>query len=301
MDCALVTLDVFTDEVFGGNPLAVLPDASGLSDEAMQAIAREFNLSETTFVLAAAEARNTHRVRIFTPVAELPFAGHPTLGAAVALALADPSSRDNYEYKFEEGVGVVPVSVSRTATGVLKAELSVAKLPEQLPEALTPTVWGEILGLDDSTVCPDETALGMWSCGTPFSFIPVANLTTLHTAQVDLAAWQRHLGNSETTGVFVFTRATGNPNIDIRARMFAPAHGISEDPATGSAVAALAGWLVESEKPGEGTHVWTISQGVEMGRPSLLILEADVEKGRIASVRVSGCAIPVTAGTITVP
>ena len=301
MPYAFVTLDVFTKQVFGGNPLAVVFDAAGLDSATMQTIAREFNLSETTFVLPSENADNTHRVRIFTPVAELPFAGHPTLGTAVALALAASPPQDRAEYRFEESIGVIPVSVSTTQDGVMRAELSVAQRPLRLPDTLSLAIWADVLRLEESALCPGDAQIGLWTCGTPFSFVPVASLEALGAASVDMAAWEQHLSADETTGVFVFTRETKDRAIDIRARMFAPDHGIAEDPATGSAVAALAGWLVDSDKPDDGTHHWIIVQGVEMGRSSLLELAADVKNGRILGVRVGGCAVPVTTGMITDP
>lgn len=300
MNYEFVTLDVFTDQLFGGNPLAVLPSASGLSSTAMQSIAREFNLSETAFVLPPENPENTHRVRIFTPVAELPFAGHPTLGTAIALAHAEGQVRDSYDYKFEEGIGVVPVSVSKTASDVFRAELSVAQIPEHMPEGLSLSQWANILELDENALCPSGAKVSQWSCGALFSFVPVASLDALESARVNLTQWEGLLSTSQITGAFVFTKETKEKNVDLRARMFAPSHGIAEDTATGSAVAALAGWLVDADNPEDGTHNWIIEQGVEMGRPSRLKLEADVENGRITGVRVGGHAVAVSKGEITV-
>lgn len=296
-----VTLDVFTDRVFGGNPLAVLAPAEGLTSESMQAIAREFNLSETTFVLPPENPTNTHKVRIFTPVAELDFAGHPTLGTAIALALDDLDESNTYTFSFEEGAGVVPVSVSQGADGLMRAELSVAMLPEKQKDEALPETWAQILGLDQTCVCPNGQEIGTWTCGAPFTFVPVSDLDALQRAVVDTALWDQHLARSTTTGVFVFTQNTGAPNADVRARMFAPAHGIAEDPATGSAVAALAGWLAADTPLPNGLHTWTVEQGVEMGRPSRLELAADMENGSITGVRVAGSAVPVSRGSITLP
>jgi trans-2,3-dihydro-3-hydroxyanthranilate isomerase len=295
-----ITLDVFTKVTFGGNPLAVVFDAIGLSPEAMQNIAREFNLSETAFVLPPENPEGTHRVRIFTPVAELLFAGHPTLGAAIAIARDEGQACDSYDYKFEEGIGLVPVSVSRNTDGNFRAELSVAQIPEQLPEDISTSQWADILGLENSTLCSNETETSQWSCGAPFSFVPVASLSALESAKANLTQWENHLSTSQVTGVFVFTQETNDNRVDLRARMFAPSHGIAEDPATGSAVAALAGWLVDAGKLEDGTHNWVIEQGVEMGRPSRLELEADVKNGRITSVQVGGHAVVVSHGEITV-
>lgn len=298
---AFVTLDVFTDQVFSGNPLAVICNGEGLDTASMQAIAREFNLSETTFILPPDDPENTHRVRIFTPVAELDFAGHPTLGTAIHVALADPDSPDRHSFRFEEGVGVVPVSVTRTADGLMRAELSVAALPDSIPDSLGRTAWAEVIGLPAKHLCPDDTKFSTWTCGAPFAFVPVAGLDQLAQAGVNLAAWARHLKNASRTGIFVFTESTDDPEVDIRARMFDPAYGIAEDPATGSAVAALAGWLATALDLHDGTHRWIVEQGVEMGRPSRLELSADIKNGAITGVRVAGTAVPVSSGRITVP
>lgn len=302
---AFVTLDVFTDRVFGGNPLAVLPSAEGLTDKAMQAIAREFNLSETAFVFPPDNGANTHKVRIFTPTAELDFAGHPTLGTAICIASAFSELSTVKEFRFEEGVGVVPVSVSQMAKNLMRAELSVAQLPVQQPDTVTSDDWAEILSLNSSDVYPGDTAPEVWSCGAPFSFVSVSTQNALAKAAVNSAAWDRYLSNSTTTGAFVFTQDTAHAEVDVCARMFAPGHGIAEDPATGSAVAALAGWLVAHgslhDSLSNGTHQWVIEQGADMGRPSRLDLAADVVNGAITDVRVAGTAVRVANGTITVP
>ncbi len=171
MEYAFVTLDVFTDRPFGGNPLAVIPDATGLSDVAMQAIAGEFNLSETTFVLPADHASASHKVRIFTPKAELKFAGHPTLGTAIALAEA--AYTESLDFAFEEGVGIVPVSVRPFNNSVLSAELSAAQLPERLTGAVDAKHWADLLSLKASSIAPDDLSTEIWSCGAAFTFFPV--------------------------------------------------------------------------------------------------------------------------------
>lgn len=298
---AFVTLDVFTDRVFGGNPLAVLPSAGGLHDETMQAIAREFNLSETTFVFPPDDDANTHKVRIFTPKAELSFAGHPTLGTAVCVASALPAPAAKEEFRFEEGIGVVPVSVTKMDKGLMRAELSVAELPLKQPDPIDADAWAEILSLDRSDICPGDTTPEIWSCGAPFSFVSISNRDALAAASVNSAAWDRYLADSAVTGAFVFTRNTGTDETNVCARMFAPGHGIAEDPATGSAVAALAGWLAAHDSLSSGVHQWVVEQGVDMGRPSRLDLTAAIENGSITSVRVAGTAVPVSTGVITVP
>lgn len=298
---AFVTLDVFTDRVFGGNPLAVLPSAGGLPDETMQAIAREFNLSETTFVLPPDDVANTHKVKIFTPVAELHFAGHPTLGTAICIASSRPGPAAKEEFRFEEGVGVIPVYVSRTGDGLMRAELAVAQLPIKQLDPVTADAWAEILSLDRSDICPGDTTPEIWSCGAPFSFVSISSRDALAAASVNSAAWDRYLADSAVTGAFIFTRDTGTDEIDVCARMFAPGHGIAEDPATGSAVTALAGWLATHDSLSDGTRQWAIEQGVEMGRPSRLDLSANIKNGAITHVHVAGTAVPVSTGMITVP
>lgn len=298
---AFVTLDVFTDRVFGGNPLAVLADAHGLETTTLQSIAREFNLSETTFVSRPDDPSNTHKVRIFTPVAELEFAGHPTLGTAIALALDTPSPNTDSSFLFEEGVGVVPVSVTTTQDGLARAEFSVASLPKRSDVLIDSATWAQLLGLEPNAVCPDGMEIGTWSCGAAFDFVPVADLEALAKAKLNNALWSKHAAHSNGTGQFVFTLETKDVNVDVRARMFAPEHGIPEDPATGSAVAALAGWLAAHTQPPDGTQNWIIEQGVEMGRPSRLELAADIQNGCITAVRVAGTAVPVSRGTITIP
>ncbi len=294
MTVSFVTLDVFTDRPFGGNPLAVIPDGRGLSTEKMQTTAREFNLSETTFVLPAEDPDATHKVRIFTPKAELDFAGHPTIGTAIALAEAD--KKDSADFAFEEGVGVVSVKVRPNGRGGLEAELSVAKLPEQMESTVAADKWAELLGLDTEDIY-GATNPALWSCGAPFTYVPLTSLDALARASIEAGAWKTHLSADPSAGVFVFTNTAENT---IQARMFAPAQGIAEDPATGSAVAALAGWLMAHDPRPDGKAHWTIDQGIEMGRPSHLELDVEIESGRISAVRVRGSAVVISRGTLNV-
>jgi trans-2,3-dihydro-3-hydroxyanthranilate isomerase len=301
MDVHYVTLDVFTDSVFGGNPLAVIPDGRVLSDSHMQSIANEFNLSETTFVLPPRDASHSHRVRIFTPVDELEFAGHPTLGTAVALALADADTQTSRTLLLEEGVGVVPVTVSDVSPGRAYAELSVAQLPVKRDSDLPLRAWAEALGLETGDVAADMVAPAHWSCGAQFAFVALGSLAALERAATNASDWTRSFGDSGSAGIFAFTFETGDDSVDVRARMFAPAHGIPEDPATGSAAAALAGALTEYQALSDGTHRWRVVQGVEMGRPSTLAVSADVAAGTLTAVRVGGFAVAVSRGTLTLP
>ncbi len=290
------TLDVFTDRVFGGNPLAVFPDARGVSGEAMRAVAGELNLSETVFVLPP-EAGGTRRVRIFTPGSELPFAGHPTVGTAILLVLlgeVDAPADGEVEVVLEEGVGPVPVRVRMQGGRPVFAQLTAAQAPRFL--APPPAGMAALLGLPDDELHPEWEPAAV-SAGVPFTVIPVRDAAALGRARLDAAAWERTLAATEAPHVYVIV-PTG-PGGTVRARMFAPAMGIAEDPATGGAAAALGGYLAAAG--GEGTLCWTIEQGVEMGRPSRIELEADVQNGLALRVRVGGSAVRVSDGAMEIP
>lgn len=292
------TADVFTATRFGGNQLAVFPDASGIPDSELQPIAREFNFSETTFVYPAADPRNTRRVRIFTPGGELPFAGHPTVGTAFVLATtgAIPLTGDETRIVFEEGVGPVPVVV-RSRGGIPGfAQLSVAQLPQFGPPAPSADRLAKALSLGTGDVLDGEMGPEAVSCGVPFLFIPVKDRPTLGRARVKLDELDAALGGYVTQKVFVFCADPELENSDFRARMFAPGIGVPEDPATGSACAAFGGYLARREKQGDARLRWRVEQGFEMGRPSLLEVEADKSRGAITSVRVGGDSVLVSRG-----
>ncbi|MFO1036634.1 MAG: PhzF family phenazine biosynthesis protein [Geminicoccaceae bacterium] len=282
------TVDVFTDRRFGGNPLAVLPDAQGLDTAAMQAIAAEFNLSETTFVLPPEDPAHTARVRIFTPRAEVPFAGHPTVGTALVLANED-RVRAGQSVTFEMAAGIVPVQLQWRGNRATHAELTAPAAPRR-GMAVDPEPVAAALGIG---VADLVTAGGLpcdVSAGLPFLFAEVRNRDVLGrsrcTSALDLSPGARE-------GLYVFARVG---DTEIAGRMFAPAHGIPEDPATGSAAAALAGLLAEGA--GEGLHRRTIMQGVEMGRPSRIETVAVVRDGKVVASRVGGQAVPVMTGEI---
>lgn len=282
-----VTCDVFTERRFGGNQLAVLPDADGLTTAQMQTIAAEFNYSETTFVLRPADPAHLARVRIFTPQYEMPFAGHPTVGTALVLAWLGRLPPGG-EIVLEEQAGPVPV---RIETGGRAAEFAAPLVPAH-GETLQP----EAAGLADAEILSVDGLPCVASCGAPFLLVEVASLEALAAARMDASAELP----KPAMGVFVFTRATRDPALDIRARMFSPNHGIVEDPATGSAAAAVAGYLAGRPGLADGWHAWRIGQGFEMGRPSLIQARAHRTDGRVVEVRVGGAAVPVAEGTIEV-
>ena len=289
------TLDVFTDTPFGGNPLAVVLDADDLSGESMQIIAAEFNLSETVFVLKPAKAgANRSKVRIFTPQTELPFAGHPTVGVSFLLARlklvelnpADPAM------VLEEGVGDVPVKVQSGQDGPRSTQMSAPRMPERGPEPPSRADLAAMLSLAEADLLPGHAA---YSCGVPFLFVPVRDREAIARAKLRTDRWEKLLSGWWAKSVFPFTTDTVSKEAQIHARMFAPAMGVTEDPATGSAASALAGFLHDQDRR-DGTRRWLIEQGFEMGRPSHIELEADIAGGKITAVRVGGSSVLISEG-----
>ncbi len=294
------TADVFTDRMFGGNPLAVFPDGEGIDDAKMQRIAREMNLSETVFVLPPEESAHAARLRIFTPSAELPFAGHPTVGTALVLAWSGRIrlSGDSTEAILEEGVGPVPVTIRADGGRPVSAQFTTAQLPEPGPPAPAAAALAEMLSLDAGDVLGEADRPRAYSCGVPFVFVRLADRAALARARLRMDLWERLLADFWASPVFLFCPGSGGRGPDLHARMFSPGMGIAEDPATGSAAAALAGYLVETKRHRAGTNRWRIAQGEDMGRPSLIELEADVEGAHVTAVRVGGGAVAVSEGVL---
>ncbi len=287
-----LTLDVFTDAKFTGNPLAVVLDGEDLSVSEMQTIAREFNLSETTFVLPPEDPENTARVRIFTPASELPFAGHPTIGTAVALATERSIGPD---LMLEENVGVVPVKVTRTASGgnaVFKSPL----LSEPAGTAPASGKIAEALGIDETGIGFDGHTPGIFSAGFPVLFVPVRDLETLGAAYPNMAVWQVVLDGCGARLAYLYTAR--NDGYDMQTRCFAPSDGVMEDPATGSAVATLPGQLLAQEAYSDGRHDLTIGQGIEMGRESRIDLGFTISGSALSEVRIGGSAVFVQRGEL---
>jgi trans-2,3-dihydro-3-hydroxyanthranilate isomerase len=306
MPYAFHTADVFTDHLHGGNQLAVVPDARGLTDEQMQMIAKEFNYSETVFVFPPRQSAHTRSVRIFTPARELPFAGHPTVGCAFVLAMIGdvPLNGGEQQIVLEEGVGPVPVSIRAQNGKPVFAQLTSAKLPEIKDPPPPPEVLCEILSLEPSHIVADDMLEPeAVSCGVPYLFIPIKKPEMLSWVKVDTMKWEQALHDYWAPEMFVYS-AEDWTNIfeggHIRARMFAPGLGIGEDAATGSACAALAGFLALRSETRDGTLRWTVDQGVEMGRPSRLELEVDRKRGQLAAIRVGGSSVLVSSGTLYV-
>ncbi len=293
-------LDVFTDTPFAGNPLAVVLDSAGLDAARMQAIAREFNLSETVFVRDAGDPVNTARLRIFTPSNELPFAGHPTIGAAALIAhLRAPEriARDELRIVLEEGIGDIVCAVRAGKGGVIHASFNLPRLPERIRGLGEIGEIAAALSLEPADIGFDAHVPGVWSAGNPLAFIPVATRAAIARARPDMAHFERVFG-AEVLGAFLYTSEAERPASDAHARMFAPLRGIAEDPATGSAAAAFAGVAVAYEEPPDGEHTLVIEQGFEMGRPSLMTLGLDVEGGQLIAASVGGGVVMVGKGTI---
>jgi trans-2,3-dihydro-3-hydroxyanthranilate isomerase len=268
----------------------------------MQHIAREFNYSETTFVLPPELPSHTRRVRIFTPGGEVPFAGHPTVGTAHVLAAIGEVrlTGDVTPMIFEEGVGPVPVMVRAESGRPVFAQMSVAKLPEVGPPPPPRAALAELLSIDEADLLDGEWAPQAVSCGLPFLFVPLRSVEAVARARAKADLLEATLAAYWTQMVFVF--ALGGERAEIHGRMFAPTIGVPEDPATGSACAALGGYLAARDTGArDGTRRWVVEQGVEMGRPSILELEVDREGGAVTGVRVGGQSVLVSEGAIEVP
>lgn len=298
-----VTCDVFTKTIFGGNPLAVFPDASGIPTAALPSIAREFNLSETVFVYPPERPEHTRRLRIFTPAAELPFAGHPTVGAAFVLATLGmiPVRGDETRIVFEEGVGPVPVAI-RAVKGVpVSAQLTAAQPPEVGPPTPGRSVLADVLSLEPADILGGMLAPQAVSCGLPFLIVPLRDRDAVRRARVRLDHWESWLRTYWAPQVLVFARDAEREGSDLRARVFVPGLSVPEDPATGSAATALGAYLAARDPQPDAALRWVVEQGFEMGRPSILEIEANKAAGEVTAVRVAGECVMVSRGEIDVP
>lgn len=296
------TLDVFTTRKFSGNPLAVVLGADHLSTEQMQTITKEFNLSETTFVMKPENPANTAKVRIFFPGGEMPFAGHPTLGTAVLLAELNskPGCTISTEIRLELKAGLTSVKVTRIAeqcSGIFTAPIVPFIVDVPLPSV---SATAKALNLELEDIGFGGHAITSLEGGPRFFYVPVKTRAALEKSHVREPYWSdliKPLG-SGVDAAYVYTRGGDGPNVSFRARMYSPTGGIPEDPATGSATALLAAQLLKAENLKDGTHSWHLEQGYEMGRPSDLRLEADVKSAKLIAVRVGGSAVRMMSGEI---
>jgi trans-2,3-dihydro-3-hydroxyanthranilate isomerase len=289
-------VDVFSRTAFGGNQLAVLPDAKGLSDQEMQDIAREFNFSETAFVLPVEPNKGRYRLRIFTPNTELAFAGHPTIGSACAFVMAGYAGPGNRKTLiFEEGIGPVDVLVD-LQDGVFQGTMSLLGRIEQPQECVPPELVAAALSLS----VPEVAQTFFASMGLPFCFAHLTSRAAVDRAKLDKIQWHRHFSTAWSSNIYLFSGdLTDNGNL--YARMFAPALGIDEDPATGSACAALVGAAAAKSSDLDGSFHLSIEQGVSMGRSSRIEAAAFKSGGNVSSVSVGGATAFVAKGEITIP
>lgn len=296
------TADVFTSEPFGGNPLAVFPRASGLDATTMQRIAHEFGLSETVFVFPPENPRHARKVRIFTPKKELPFAGHPTVGTALVLCWSGEvrAASDLTEVTLEEGIGPVTVRVFLRDGRAARAEFSSPQLPQLGPSPGALEDVAAVLSLAPGDLSTGAAGPRAISCGVPFVFAQLATREALSRARLNRDVWASRFAGRWAQDFYLFTSDTRDPAIDVAARMFGPGVGIEEDPASGSAAAALAGFLAELSGTRGGALKWTIEQGRDLGRPSTIELEADVRDAEVVAVRVRGSAVEMTRGLLAI-
>lgn len=295
MQLDYVTVDVFTDQKFGGNPLAVVLNGDGLSTDQMQKIAREFNYSETTFVRSPKDAANTAEVRIFMPHHELPFAGHPNVGTAYVLASRGDcfGKRITDRIVFEEKAGLVPISVSRDATGAVTTTELTAPAPLKLGAELTAEDVAALTGLSAGDVSIETHAPTVAGVGVDILIAELVSMDALKRAQPISVPEISAKGSTE---LYIYVK-TGETSVAVR--MFAPTIGIQEDPATGAGAAAFTGFAGHLLGQ-DGTTTFEIVQGVEIGRPSLIHGSVDVEGGSVQAVRIKGSTVPMMQGTLEI-
>lgn len=292
-------LDVFTDRRFSGNPLAVVEAADDLADEEMLSIAREFNFSETAFLSRPRDPVHTARLRIFAPRAELPFAGHPTVGAAVIVAetrASDILAKSDVAIALESGVGVLRCEALRGRSGVTYAQFAAPLAPRRIGSAPLRETLAAALSLTADDIGFDAHVATIYSAGAPILFAPLASRDALDRARRAPDAFAR--AAEGTIGAYLYARDEAQTANAIHARMFAHGLGFDEDPATGSAAAAFAGVAHAFERPDDGEHQLFIEQGRAMGRPSRMTLRMSVEAGALRAVSVGGQAVRVGEGTL---
>ena len=290
-------LDVFTDAPLAGNPLAVVLDSEGLDTAAMQAIAAEFNLAETVFVLPPERPAHRARIRIFSTARELPFAGHPTVGTAVLLAHEDHGAAElDAMLLLEETVGPVRCAVALRGARAGHAIFDLPELPKPHAVRLDRDRVAAALGLTAAEIGFENHVLSAYSAGVPYLFVPLRNLDAMARVRPLDAYWPEAFPDG--VSAYLYTRETEGLARSFHARMFWRTRSLVEDPATGSAAAAFAGVVQQFDGATAGTHRHVIEQGFEMGRPSLIELECDVEGGHLRAARIGGDAVLIARGTL---
>ena len=293
-----VQVDVFTDHIFGGNQLAVFLEPRGLSDDEMQSIAKEMNLSETTFVLPASGAEAAARVRIFTPARELPFAGHPTVGTAWVLANQGQFPANVRELTLEENIGLVPVRLEGDTRAPSAVWMS-HRDAEFGPPLSNRAEIAAGLGLSEADLLPDQP-IQSGSTGVAFTYVPFRTPEIVDRAQPNLTALAAAFGDD--SGVFVFAPDPARGTTRVYSRMFANGFGITEDPATGAASGPLGAYVVEHRVLDLSGPIEIVSlQGNKMGRPSLIHIRVSEKSGRATNIQIGGAVVPVLEGELTLP
>ena len=299
MSRAYAVYDVFTDKRLAGNPLGVVFDGAGLTSEAMQAITRELNLSETVFVMQAVNPSHAASLRIFTPAYELPFAGHPTVGTAVAIA---EQTRVQAEavLVLEEKIGPITCTVHVNSDAASFARFDLPRQSQPIDFVADASQVAEALGLQAEQIGFEKHDILIWSAGVPFLFVPVKDMAAVAQVQFDASLWTKatHHIDGRSVPAFVYCRGGEAREASFHARMFSPSMGISEDPATGGAVAALTGAVHFADQYADGKTALLIEQGFEMGRPSQIYVELDISAGKIVNASIGGYAVRIASGVL---
>lgn len=294
--------DVFTDAPFGGNQLAVVEGRDDLSSQAMQKIAKELNLSETVFVFPPAKGENVRKLRIFTPQMELPMAGHPTIGTAYVLAHSGAVATEEGQNKWvlEENIGEIPVTVYQKNGQIVKVEMT-QPVPVFSEAFANRKAAAELLSVTEDELHP-KLPVQTVSSGVPFLFIPLRSLEAIQRIHFRHDVWERHFSkNPDTQHIFTFTTETEHAEADVHGRMFAPAMGIAEDPATGAASGPLGAYFIEHElvqATAERIYALRSEQGYEMGRPSTIDMTVTGRPGSIEEVKIGGSSVIIGKGQL---
>lgn len=287
------TLDVFTQKALSGNPLAVVLDSDGLDDGMMQRIAGEFNLSETVFLLPPENSKNRAKIRIYTPGKELPFAGHPTVGTAVLLKQLD-GLLDGDILVLEENVGSVPCNVSGQS-----ASFQIPKLPKRQIADLDVGLMADALGLLPEDIGMDGHSFASCDAGVAFPVLPLGSLKALQSIKLNPSLLTQHnVPRGLENELYVYSKETLARDANYQVRMFAPAMGIPEDPATGGAAAGFAAQIMACEDLADGEHEFIIDQGIEMARPSRIELGMIVKNGELLKATIAGSAVIISQGEL---
>ena len=300
MSRRFAVFDVFSDKPLAGNQLGVVYDSEGLTTKQMQAIALEFNVAETVFLAPAEQDGHAAKVRIFTTQNELPFAGPPTVGSAIAVAL-DQGMDDVGQALLilEETIGPVRCAV-RFDGNAPYAAFDLPKLATVCQPASDRLYVAEALSIEKTEIGFENHVISNFDGGLSYDLVPVRDLSVISKAKPVAANWRRAFGNRSHVCTYVYCRETVGAQNHFHARMFGPLDGFEEDPATGSAVASFAGAIAQFEDLPDGNHTFNIEQGVEMGRPSLITLEMEMSGGEFISGRIGGNAVEFSRGTLTV-